>query len=262
MTKKLVVFASGGFELAGFWDMPERDGPCPGVLCCHGFTGHHVEARRLYSRLARMLADRGVAVFRFDHRGCGDSSGDFIDFTPKGLLEDLQAATRQFIAEPRLDQQRLAVVGYSLGGLAASYVLSRNPQLWQTAVFWAGVARPEIIRDRLAQYPAFQGYRERGYMDYGGFRISAAYIDEIGTLTAPVEWAKQFPGPILFCHGEDDDIVRLEQSHLFLSARSNAGDRLKVFAGADHGFSSCDTLDDLLKTTVGWLAEKLGVANS
>ncbi len=257
MRKEIVQFASGEFQLTGFWDFPIGEGPFPGVICCHGFTGHHVEARRLFSRLARRLAECGIAVFRFDYRGCGDSAGDLLDFTPAGLLEDLDAAAQLFFSETRLDKKRLAVMGYSLGGLSAAYLLSRTPESWQTAAIWAGVARPEIIRDRLAQYPSFDGYKRRGYMDYGGLRVSAAYIDEIGTCAKPVEWMKRFSGPILFCHGENDDIVRLEQSQLFLSTRNNPGDQLVVLPGADHGFSSCEIIDDLLESTVCWLVEKL-----
>jgi alpha-beta hydrolase superfamily lysophospholipase len=256
MGKEIVSLTSDAFELVGFWDFPARRPPWPAVICCHGFTGHHVEARRLYARLARMLAETGIAVFRFDHRGCGDSSGDFVDFTPDGFLEDLDAADRFFTADPRIAMDSLAVVGYSLGGISASYLLHRHPE-WRTGVLWAGVARPEIIRDRLAQYPAFQGYAERGYMDYGGFRISKAYIDEIGTRTKPVDWLKGFPGPVLFCHGEEDEIVRPEQSYRFLSARNKPSDKLILFPGADHGFSNCETIDALLSSTVTWLKSKL-----
>ncbi|MCX7625197.1 MAG: alpha/beta fold hydrolase [Candidatus Sumerlaeaceae bacterium] len=258
MGKEIVTFASGRFGLGGVWDIPPRHPPYPAVICCHGFTGHHIEARRLYSRLARMLCEAGIAVFRFDHRGCGDSSGDFLDFTPMGFLEDLDAAEQFFLSDPRIEHSRIAVVGYSLGGISASYLLSRHPD-WRTGVLWAGVARPDIIRDRLAQYPAFEGYEERGYMDYGGFRVSKAYIDEIGWRTKPVEWLKAFPGPVLFCHGEDDDIVRVEQSHLFLHVRNQSGDELIVFPGADHGFSSCDVIDDLLSATLTWVGSKLDV---
>lgn len=260
MGKELVTFSSGSFELVGFWDIPEQEPPYPAVICCHGFTGHHIEARRLYSRLARMLCDAGVAVFRFDHRGCGDSSGDFFDFTPLGFLEDLDAADRVFSSDPRIARSRLAVVGYSLGGISASYLLNRHPD-WRTGVLWAGVARPEIIRDRLAQYPAFEGYAERGFMDYGGFRINKAYIDEIGWRTKPVEWLRDYPGPVLFCHGEDDDIARVEQSHRFVQGRNHPADQLIIFPGADHGFSSCEIIDALLNTTLTWLKPKL-VANA
>lgn len=256
MTRQLVTFDSGGFTLVGYWDLPAGEPPYPAVMCCHGFTGHNIEARRLYARLARLLRAQGIACFRFDHRGCGNSDGDFVDFTPSGFLQDLDVAAEHWLADRRIDTRRLGIVGYSLGGLAAAYLLHSHPNL-RTGVLWAGVARPEIIRDRLAQYPGFRGYRERGFMDYGGLRVSCQYIDEIGTRTRPVEWLAGYQGPVLFCHGAQDDIVRLEQSECFVRARKNPSDRLLVFPEADHGFSTCETIDALLRVTLQWLLGKL-----
>jgi len=254
--KQLVVFPSDGFELAGFWDLPAGGPPFPAVICCHGFGGNHIESRRLYARLAHDLSAAGIAVFRFDHRGCGDSGGDFFDFTPAGFLQDIEAAEKVFFGDRRIDTSRMAVVGYSLGGAAAACILSRHPEV-RTAVIWAGVARPELVRDRLAQYPEFQGYEERGYMDYGGWRVNKAYIDEIGWRIRPLEWIRGYPGPVLFCHGSEDDIVKIEQSHLFMSTRQNPRDRLQVLSGADHGFSTCETVDALLDTTAEWIVGEL-----
>lgn len=44
--------------------------------------------------LARSLASHGVAVMRFDYRGLGDSTGEFLGF--EQIAEDLQAAVNTF----------------------------------------------------------------------------------------------------------------------------------------------------------------------
>jgi hypothetical protein len=257
--RQIITFPAGDFDLAGFLDLPvpasgaER---VPGVIFCHGFTGNHIEARRLYSRLVRRLVGFGIGCFRFDHRGCGESEGDFIDFTPTGMLEDLDAALKVFLEPGCFDPARLAVVGYSLGGTSASYLMSRHTG-FRTAVLWAPVARPEIIRERMSQMPAFEGYRERGFMDFAGLRVSRHYLDEVGERTSPVPWAADFPGPILFCHGEEDEVVSPEHSELFLKARNNPGDGRLLIPAADHGFGSAAMIDLLLDETERWLVEKL-----
>src|SRR5690606_37489046 len=125
------------------WDGPAHppvDSKLPAVLFCHVFTGNRMESRRMFSMLSRRLALQGCACFRFDHRGCGDSEGDFQDFTNDALVEDLEAALATFDANPAIDPQRTAVVGYSLGGLSAMYLLSLKPS-FVTAVLWAAVAQ-------------------------------------------------------------------------------------------------------------------------
>ncbi len=256
MRHDIGTFQSGPFELVYSVSLPDGPGPHPGVLFCHGFTGHRIESRRMYSRLARRLAAAGIASFRFDHRGCGDSEGDFSDFTPTGMLEDLDAALGVFLSRPWLERGRMAVVGYSLGGLAASYVLGRCADFC-TAVYWAPVARPDIIRDRLATLDGFELYRQQGYFDLSGFRVSRAYIDYIGEIARPLDWVREFPGPILFLHGADDDIVKPEQSERYIAVRKNPGDRKVVVPGADHSFSTAPLIDRVLDESEAWLLARL-----
>lgn len=262
--RELITFASGAFRLVATLDLPEKlvftaaghEPPAhrvPAVIFCHGFTGNRIETRRMYARMGAALAARGIACFRFDHRGCGESTGDFLDFTPGALFEDLNAAMATFFGGKWFDPNRLAIVGYSLGGLSASYLLSRHPD-FRTAVLIAPVARPEIIKDRLAQMPGFAGYEQRGWINYGGFRVSRDYLENIGEKAAPVEWAKTFPNPILFCHGGADEIVVPEQTDRFMAARSNPDDRKQIYEGVDHTFTDVEAMDQLIARAEEWLA--------
>lgn len=269
MLREFMTFRSGRYNLAATIDLPDKvaiaaakgEPPLrrvPGVIFCHGFTGHRIESRRMYARLGAQLASQGILCMRFDHRGCGESQGDFVDFTPEGMLEDLDCALEAFLSLMYVDQAHLAVVGYSLGGTSASYILDRHPD-FVTAVLWAPVGQPEIIRERISQLPGFEGYAERGYYDLSGFRVSREYLDGVGQVMKPVEWARGFKGPILFLHGEDDEVVVPGQSDRFVSARGNAADRLVRIPGADHGFSTAANIDFLLERSRQWLVEKLGV---
>ncbi len=73
-------FASAGETVAAVLHVPEST-PAPGVIMCHGFTGHKAETHRLFVHTARDFAAHGLAVLRFDFRGSGDSAGDFRDMT-------------------------------------------------------------------------------------------------------------------------------------------------------------------------------------
>jgi len=257
INRRIEQFQSGKFSLTGQWDEPAdvaSEEKSPGIIFCHGFTGNRFESRRMYARLSRSLALQGMRCFRFDHRGCGESEGDFREFDADGLLEDLNEALMVFLANNMVDPDRTAVVGYSLGGLSASYLLSKRPD-FLTAVYWAPVAQPDIIRDRLATYPEFSGYNERGYFDYMGFRVGADYIDKIGALE-PVQWAKPFGKSILFVQGSDDPIVKPEQVQIYLAERSNENDELIMIPDGDHAFGSADNIDLVLAASERWLLER------
>ena len=257
--RSLQTFQSGDFTLVASVELPPSAGEqthVPAVLFCHGFTGSRIEARRVYARQAQMLAARGIACFRFDHRGCGDSDGDFLDFTPQGMLQDLDAAAAAFLQQPWLDHSRMGVLGYSLGGISGSYLLGHHPE-FRTGVLWAPVSRPEIIRDRLSNIEGWADRHERGYLDHYGHRVNTRYIDTVGQELRPLEWAAKFPGPVLFIHGVDDEVVRPEQSERFLSVRNNAADERIVIPGADHGFIPAHNIDRLQKLTGDWFARFL-----
>lgn len=258
MRRELVEFRSGDFTLRGVWDWPDAQAgdPVPAVIFCHGFTGNRFESRRMYARLGALLAECGIASFRFDHRGCGESDGDFAEFTPKGMLQDLDAALEHFVHCETINPDRTAVMGYSLGGASGSYLLSRRPH-FLTAVYWAGVARPEIIRDRLATYPSFAGYRDRGFFDYGGFRVSAEYIDRVGEELRPLEWIRDFSGPMLFLYGQVDDIVKVEQMECYLEVRPGRENQTHIIPGADHAFLPAENIDRVLQMTCDWFHRRL-----
>lgn len=258
MHRQLVTFSSSTFQLTATIDLPSGDSTkkYPAVLFCHGFTGNRIESYRSYARLGAELSARGIGSFRFDHRGCGESSGDFIDFTAHGIIEDLDAALATFLNQPEFNLERTAVVGYSLGGASASYLLQKRCD-FLTAVLWAPVSEAGIIRERYQKNPTFDGYRERGYYDNGGYRVSASYLDEVGRVMRPLQWIREYQRPLLFIHGADDDIVSPEHTENFLNARKNAADKKILIDGANHSFSTAANFDVVIARTADHLSDVL-----
>lgn len=85
-----VVFPCAGQELLGIVSTPEAPAEPPrrGVLIVVGGPQYRVGSHRMFVRLARHLAENGVAAMRFDARGMGDSSG------PRQYFEDFDADIR------------------------------------------------------------------------------------------------------------------------------------------------------------------------
>ena len=76
--------------------------------------------RRFYAGFARWLAERGVAVLRFDYRGCGDSRGVPVRRDPATLLDWARLDTSAAIdlARARWPGAPTWAIGHSFGGQA------------------------------------------------------------------------------------------------------------------------------------------------
>lgn len=119
--------------------------PFKGVVCLVHGLGEH--ARR-YAHVARMFNQAGWAVVSYDHRGHGQSPG------PRGALhadDDLLHDLAHVIDTTRraYPQQRLLLLGHSLGGLVVSRfvaALASPPENapWQRPVDLCALSSPAL----------------------------------------------------------------------------------------------------------------------
>lgn len=108
-------FRSGRFTLKGTLHLPATPDP-PLVVGSHGLEGTQNSAKQQV--LARLLPENGMAFFRFDHRGCGLSQGEFAAETSlEKRREDLTAAVTH-VMELEKTGTALGLFGSSMGGAA------------------------------------------------------------------------------------------------------------------------------------------------
>jgi hypothetical protein len=96
--------------LGGFY-RAQGETPRPTIILLHGIPG--VEKNL---DLASALRDAGCNVLYFHYRGCWGSAGRY---SITGQPEDVHAATAWVLGQPCVDGNRLALIGYSLGGYMA-----------------------------------------------------------------------------------------------------------------------------------------------
>lgn len=112
-----------GESLSGLLEMPS------GAIKSYALFAHCFTCSKdnpAAARIALALADRGIAVLRFDFTGLGNSQGDFSNTNFSSNLQDLLAAARyleQHYAAPAL------LIGHSLGGAAVLAVAQDLPQV-------------------------------------------------------------------------------------------------------------------------------------
>ena len=113
MTTEPLAFVSDGLTLQGVLHLPDRL-PAPFVVGCHGLFADKESPKQ--QALAAACCEKGLAFFRFDHRGCGKSDGDFALVTsPEARCRDLED-TVQAVAGHSQTLGPAGLFGSSMGG--------------------------------------------------------------------------------------------------------------------------------------------------
>src|SRR5208337_4739124 len=136
-----VIFTNKGQQLVGMVHVPAQARPLPAVVMYHGFTGHHMESHLLYVKIARALAKAGIGSLRFDFRGSGNSEGNFSKMTVSSEIDDAMVALDFLSGQSWVDDERIGILGLSLGGGIAAVVSGRDDRVKAT-VLLSAVARP------------------------------------------------------------------------------------------------------------------------
>ena len=164
--EKTVDFTVDSQKVVGTLNIPDGVSKPPVVLLLHGFTGSRNELEipavkeGVFSRAARMWADRGVASLRIDFRGNGESEGKFEDMTMEGLIGDAEAALDYLGASPDVDGDKMAIVGWSMGGAVAASVAGRTEHDLDSVALWApatNMGSSLALLDRRRVYEGWAG---------------------------------------------------------------------------------------------------------
>jgi uncharacterized protein len=236
------------------------DKPVPCVLMLHGFTGQALEPHRFFAHIARALAANGIAAFRFDYRGSGNSEGDFSEMTAQREVQDARAALRLLESRPDLDRARFGLLGLSMGGMVAaltsglesfkalSLLAPTKPQHMLGVVRQA--TKPELI-DALfdsefagSQFPPNIRFNSsRKVLDFGGNPVSSGFFKGLLELNSLASVTKH-RGASLVIHGSDDPTVPVTIGQEYAKALKT---NFLEIAGANHTFDDLEHQEQVIQ---------------
>jgi pimeloyl-ACP methyl ester carboxylesterase len=88
-----------------------------------------LEGFKIFKVIADHLASKGIASFRYDDRGVGESSGDFVNSTLDDLSKDVKAIMAFFTSSDQYPFREFILFGHSQGGIVAAKVAVDNPSV-------------------------------------------------------------------------------------------------------------------------------------
>ena len=246
-----ISFDSHGDRLNGLVYLADGPGPHPAVVLLHGYPGNEKNLD-----LAQDLRSDGFNVLFFHYRGAWGSEGNF-SFV--NAAEDVGAALahlRENVQAYRIDPNRIAIVGHSMGG-RLTLAGAANDARVECAVTMAAAA-VEPSPDSLADEDAIRGFRA-----YADGLIMLRGNDGSNVVEQNAQFAATYPlaavtqklsgKKLLMIAAEKDDAVPIGEHLRYVKAFSaNPAISLSTEVyDTDHSFSTHRIA--LSRRIAGWL---------
>lgn len=221
---------SDGLQLPAAWILPPGFDPStryPVVLNVYGGPGAASVGNAFGRGFAEYyLAQQGIIVMTFDHRGSGHFGKKGEDLMHRQLgkweLNDLQEAVRHLRSLPFVDGQRIGITGGSYGGYVAALALLRAGDL-----FRCGIADFAVTDWRLYDSVYTERYMDTPEQNPDGYRDSSLLHAVDG-----------YRGGLRIAHGSMDDNVHMQNALQLIDRLQDAGKsvELMIYPGERHGF--------------------------
>ena len=208
-----IDFSSGGELLKGVLHLPDVSKP-PVVIGSHGLESSGNSPKQL--DLAQKCSESGIAYFRFDHKGCGDSTGDFLKITTlPSRCEDLLNA-KKAVENSTLTSDSVCFFGSSLGG--ATCLMAALKTEVKGMVIIASPVDSKTIELPPDDFNSKYGLTREFYKNNLNF-----------DLTNEIKELKN----VFVVHGDKDEIVTVKNADIIYNAVKKPKKKL-IFKGGDH----------------------------
>ncbi|MEE9455206.1 MAG: alpha/beta hydrolase [Paracoccaceae bacterium] len=224
----------------------QLDGGGPGIVFLGGFKSDMAGTKALF--LQDYAKANGHAFLRFDYSGHGHSSGEFLDGCIGDWARDAMAVITALTKGPQV------LVGSSMGGWIALLIAREMPA--KLAGLIGIAAAPDFTEDSM--WAGFNKDQRAQILKGGQVALPSEYAQEPYIITRKlIEDGRKhlvlrdplkLPFPTRFLQGDADRDVDISVPLRLLSHAQGPDIRLTFVKGADHRFSSLQSLALLQQT--------------
>ncbi len=220
--------------------------PVPMILFIHG--GPNGQDEHAFDFLRQWAATKGYAELNVNYRGSSGRGQDYSKAIAADWghleVEDLLAGVDKAVAMGVADPNRLAVTGWSYGGILTDYTVASTDR-FKAAISGAGVAAPMSfygVDQYILQYDNELGPPWKNLPLY--LKISYPFL----------EVDKRIHTPMLFMGGTSDMNVPLLGGEQMYQALRSLGrpTELVVYPGQFHGFTRPSYIRDRYERWLAW----------
>lgn len=239
-TTEHIQFTSQGFELKGILHLPDIKNP-PLVVGSHGLEGSKSSAKQAV--LAQILPQNNIAFFRFDHRGCGESDGNFLtDTSLEKRTVDFIAAINHIISLKKTDR-RLALFGSSMGGATC---INAWKQVEQMDIRLCGaVICSAPVKSRSIENIPTQATDNRPALPLSFFKENLLFNIE--------DKAKHLHHTLIF-HGDADEVVPVSNAYTIYDSAKDPKQMI-IHKNGDHQMTSKKDQTQFEIEAISWFSK-------
>lgn len=156
---------SGDFNLGGTLTLPSGDGPFAAAILVSGSGSQNrdeeIFGHKPFKLIADYLTRGGIAVFRYDDRGVGESGGSPVGATSADLATDARSAIEYLLGREDIDNKRIGIIGHSEGGLIALKLAAENDDIaFIISLAGPGLKGSVILQDQTEHISRLSGVPE------------------------------------------------------------------------------------------------------
>lgn len=223
------------------------------VIFCHCFTCSKETITTF--RLSRLLAEKGLAVLRFDFSGLGGSEGEFATTTFRSMQDDLTSAISFLTQNYRTPS---FIIGHSFGGTTALTVAQPTDCI-EGVVTLASPFEPAHVLHHLddsslnlLEQDMPSSFEVAGQL----FDIDPEFVHDVRAFDMKTELAK-FTKPVLIFNIENDTVVGNENAKQI--QKSLGGESVLVdIKNSDHMLTDGKSREHVAELIYEWIEREAG----
>ena len=256
-TRHAITYKSGDLTITGIMNKPRGKGPFPVVVLAHGYIDPKVYVTgQGFRREQDWLARNGYIALHVDYRNHAGSDKDpDNDLSMRmGYAEDVinaGLAVRNSTL-PFIDNDRLALLGRSMGGGVAFQTLVIKPGVYDAAITYA--ATSSNTADNFNKWQRDSARGKKIIAKYGSPEAEPAFWRTMSSRN----YFSRVTEPILMIHGTKDEECAISWARATDTALTQAGKdaTLIEYKGAGHYFYG--PWNDSIKQVDRFLTKHLG----
>lgn len=163
------------------------------------------------------MAEQGYLIFTLDGRGSANRGFEFESSIFRRLgtfeMEDQLNGVEYLKTFPFVDEQRIAIHGWSFGGFMTTSLMTRHP-----GVFTTGVAGGPVIDWKWYEIMYGERYMDQPQTNENGYKEASL-----------LNYVKDLSGNLLLIHGTADDVVVMQHNLAFVKKCVEEGKAVDFF---------------------------------